>query len=83
LPKANFSGPKKDEDYYLQHSKFRFLPLSEIQKTKINSALGQGRPAVEYLSPKQLMWLQNASEKNSPILYDKDFQETWSFMNLK
>lgn len=80
IAKTQFRWAEKDEDYYLQRSSFKYLPLSEIQKTKINSALGQGKPAVQFLSPSQKKWLHQISENKSPILYNKDFKKSWELM---
>lgn len=47
----------KDENYYLNKSKYRFLPMSDLQKTRINSALGLNQDAAKYLSPRQYKML--------------------------
>ncbi|MGJ8666310.1 MAG: VPGUxxT family thioredoxin-like (seleno)protein, type 2 [Patiriisocius sp.] len=59
-PVANksFRWSEKDEDYYLQHSDYKNLNLTELQKTKINSALGNRKDATQYLSPSQLLQLK-------------------------
>jgi len=75
VPKGNFSHSKKDEDYYLQHSAFKYLPLTEMQRTKINSALINKTDALQYLSPKQKTWLHNKTSQE--ILFDKDFKKSW------
>jgi len=77
---GNFVWAEKDEDYYLQHSRFKYLPLSEIQKTKINSALGFRKNAQQYLSPKQLEWFKKAGKSSSEVLYNKDFVTSWTRM---
>lgn len=77
---GNFVWAEKDEDYYIQHSRFKYLPLSEIQKTKINSALGFRRGAQQYLSPKQLEWFKKVGKKNDEVLFNKDFEKGWEKM---
>jgi hypothetical protein len=74
--KNNFTWSEKDEDYYLQHSQLKYLPLSQVQKTKINSALGNSQSPLPYLSPKQKQWL--AKLDTNEILYNKDFNTSWN-----
>ena len=68
-----------DEDYYLRHTDFKYLPLTQLQRTKINSALGNQQAAEKYLSPKQLGWLKQLKNKKTKgkILYDKPFAQSW------
>ena len=68
-----------DIQYYLQHSYYKFLPLTTLQKTKINSALGNRASADKYLSPKQLTWLKELKyAKTTPrVLFNKDFVASW------
>ena len=53
---GNFRFSEKDHLYYLRKSKYQYLPLSEIQQTRINSAIGQGEDPSIFLSPKQMQW---------------------------
>lgn len=78
-PTSSFRPSIKDEDYYLQHSKYKYLPLSEVQKTKINSALGNKTSAEKYLSPKQKVWYNNInnSKLGSEERYNKPFKISW------
>ena len=68
----------RDEDYYLQHSRFKYLPLSTLQRTKINSALGNRNDATKYLSPKQTRWLKNINSIGKDIRFHKEFGVAWS-----
>ena len=74
----DFTWAKKDEDYYLQHSQLIYLPLSQVQKTRINSALGNGQSPLPYLSPKQTQWLAKIDADKNEILYNGDFEKTWN-----
>lgn len=65
----------KDPQYYLKKSSYRFLPLSEIQKSKINAALAKREDAEIFLSPIQLAWLK--SSELDKVLYTKDFLSAW------
>ena len=77
ISKVNGYRVDKDPQYYLKNSKYRYLPLSPIQRTKINSALADGTDPKQYLSPKQLKWLNETSAKKE-LLYEKSFHEAWA-----
>ncbi len=72
----SYRSSPKDIHYYLQQTKFVYLPLTELQKTKINSALGDGRPTQQFLSPKQKKWLQKI-KSSSEVLFTTDFVKAW------
>ena len=81
----NFRTSTKDVHYYLSHSDFKYLPLSELQKTKINSALGSRQNAELYLSPKQLKWLQGLRKNKSKGLasyMNQNIEDTWPLMRI-
>lgn len=69
-----------DEDYFLRHTNYKYLPLTPLQRTKINSALGSKKSALKYLSPKQLNWLRELSNSKNKgkVLYDKPFISSWA-----
>ncbi len=66
-----------DEDYFINHSPFKYLPLSIVQRTKINSALGFRKPAEQFLSPKQRLWLAEAKKNKGTIYFNGDFESSW------
>lgn len=74
-----YRSSTKDEDYYLQHSNYRFLPLSPLQRTLINSALGNRKDAQSYLSPQQKKWL-HSSKNTAQVLFLKPFDKAWDQM---
>lgn len=77
-PIASKSGFRADKDpqYYLKQTDYRFLPLSPLQKTRINSAIGKrGTPEV-YLSPLQKRWLSSAKETGK-VRYAEEFNRSW------
>ena len=47
------SAKASDQKYNLRHSRFRYLPLTPSQATRVNSALGRGQSPLRWLSPKQ------------------------------
>ena len=69
-----------DEDYFLRHTDYKYLPLTPLQRTKINSAIGNRKSAEKYLSPKQLVWLEQLqnNKNKKEILYDKPFAQSWA-----
>jgi len=69
----------KDPQYYLKKSKYKHLPLSPMQRTKINSAIANDGNPKDYLSPTQLKWLENLgnNKKRHPEKYSEDLAEAW------
>ena len=77
----DFRISKKDVHYYLRNSLYQYLPLSELQKIKINSALGNHASAEIYLSPKQKKWLTYAkARKLNTSLIDVNILEAWHLL---
>ncbi|WP_394750047.1 VPGUxxT family thioredoxin-like (seleno)protein, type 2 [Spongiimicrobium salis] len=75
----------KDEDYYLQHTPFKYLPLSPLQRTKINSAIGNRLDPMQYLSPSQLKWLEQLTKSNNKekVLFNQSFAEAWEIKSSR
>lgn len=79
------SSPRKFENdrqpkYYLSNSLYRFLPLSELQASRINSRLGSGENAFDLLSPTQQKWylmLQKRGIDTFENLVQVDLREAW------
>jgi len=69
----------KDPQYYLKNSKYKHLPLSPMQRTKINSAIAAKENPEKYLSPSQKQWKNEiqTSNKNHPMLYTDEINEVW------
>ncbi len=72
----SFRPSQKDIHYHLRHSAYATLPLSELQKTRINSALGSQRDPRHLLSPQQMSWLDDAKTSDMPMI-DLSLQEAW------
>ncbi|WP_271766118.1 VPGUxxT family thioredoxin-like (seleno)protein, type 2 [Aquimarina algiphila] len=85
LNDGSYHIASKDRQYYLQHTDYKYLPLTELQKTKINSALGSKKSPKKYLSPKQIIWLNQINNTNTKkeVLYNKDFASAWDRKNNK
>ena len=57
-----------DKKYFLQRTPFRYLPLTPMQRTKVNAALGTRSDAERWLSPRQkelLSDVRTALDKNA------------------
>jgi len=65
----------KDPQYYLKKSKYSRLPLTPMQRTKINSAIAHGKNPETYLSPSQLKWVKTNASKEQ--VYTEDFNTSW------
>ncbi len=76
IEKENNYRIDKDPQYYLKNSDYRHLPLSTIQKTKINSLLGHGKDPFYLLSPTQKYWFENSNA--SIEFYNQDFTKAWA-----
>lgn len=68
----------KDLQYYLKHSNYRYLPLTPMQRTKINSALALKKDPTPLLSPQQKRWVKEV-KKGDKVLYDQSFKSSWTF----
>ena len=80
--KADYRVATGDVHYYLQQSIFQYLPLTALQQTKINSALGSRQDPTPYLSPQQLQWLaalQKDKHKAHSLVFTP-FEQAWQQM---
>ena len=48
------AAPSKDQDYWLAQSAYRWLPLTPMQRTKVNAALHLETDANSFLAPSQI-----------------------------
>ncbi len=67
----------KDPQYYLKQSVYKYIPLTPMQRTKINSALALKKDPSALLSPKQKSWVGKI-KAGDQILYDQPFKEGWT-----
>jgi len=56
--------PDSTPKYYLTNSKYKNIPMTEIQKCRVNSALAEGQNADAFLSPLQLAFQKRLPQKN-------------------
>ncbi len=66
--------------YYLSNSKYRSIPMTEIQKCRVNSALAEGQSPDEFLSARQLTILKINDTVNCVGL---SLIEAWDRTKLK
>ena len=80
---TDYRRAENDDKYYLRNSDYRYLPLSTLQVTKVNSALGAGENPDHYLSPVQKKWLKEIrlGEQKKKVRYHLDFQT--AFLELR
>ena len=80
LEAGQFRRSAKDVHFYLRRSLYQYLPLTELQQTRINSLLGRGEPVEQLLSPQQRKWLDELkiSKKGQVPLIDIAFREAWT-----
>jgi hypothetical protein len=79
--------PDKDPQYYLKKSIYSCLPLTDMQKTKINAALANNENPEIWLSPSQLSFLQNIEAKDRTKwpekLYHLSIYKSWPIMKAR
>lgn len=77
---------KNDIHYYLKHTDYKYVPLTELQQTKINSAVGSGKNGNKYLSPKQqefFLKITKGKVKKDKNLLNMPFNDAWAYMEGK
>lgn len=78
IPKStSYRWAQNDEDYYLNHTDYKYVPLSELQRTKINSAVGNGKNGLEFLSPTQLKWIKELQANKNRKQLSSSFTKAW------
>ena len=80
LKSATYKLASNDVHYYLQHTDYKYLPLTEVQKTKINSALGNRKATQVFLSPRQkerLSQIQKGVFKKENVVHT-EFTTAWN-----
>ncbi|MCI5058442.1 MAG: thioredoxin family protein [Flavobacteriales bacterium] len=73
----------KDNYYHLKKTNFRFIPLTPLQKSRINSFWHDRIACYSFLSPKQMNWLEKIEEQPSSkrkSRIEQDFISAWNEM---
>ncbi len=67
--------------YYLSHTDLKYVPMTEIQACRINSAIAKGNDYKIYLSPKQIKLLdyinKNPDKSWSSFIGSENLKENW------
>lgn len=63
-PISKYTKDKEDK-YYLSKSKYKTIPMTELQKTRVNSTIARSENPDNFLSPRQLSILNNTSYTQS------------------
>ena len=81
-------GYKIDErpQYYLSKSSFRYLPLTKVQRSRINVAIPYNNQPEKYLSPKQTRMYQDILKGSSNHIKSSNYKEnianSWNWASL-
>jgi len=70
----------KTPKYYLANTLYQYIPMSDYQSQKINVALGKGKTASDFLSPRQkalLNYIDNNRKKKWSTVFRDDFTANW------
>lgn len=73
--------PDRSPKYYLSRTSYKHVPMTELQKSRVNAAIGSLQSPDTYLSPKQLQlfgYITEHKEINWPNLIDAgNFESSW------
>ncbi len=70
----------KEPKYYLSNSVYRFVPMTQLQATKVNVKIGNRQSPDEYLSPRQLellSFIKNNPKKKWKNAINVDLMKAW------
>ena len=69
----------KESKYYIYNTDYKYLPMTSLQALKVNTALSKRQSPEAYLSPRQLVLLENVKNEKvkSKASIDKDFVVSW------
>lgn len=57
-------SPDQTPKYYLSNSRYRSIPMTQLQKCRVNSAIAEGQNPDIFLSTRQLQFLESGSIEN-------------------
>ena len=72
--------PDSEPKYYLSKTLYRYLPMTQAQASRVNSAIGKRQSPDSYLSPRQLRLLNVIKESKGqgwPDAVNEDFIKAW------
>lgn len=74
LPLSTYKKDKEDK-YYLRKSSFKAIPMTDLQKIKVNRAIAKGLDPTIYLSPRQRSIYQKNKSNNNYV--DIKIEDVW------
>jgi hypothetical protein len=72
--------PDSDPKHYLSQTIYKYIPMTSLQASRVNAAIGSGRSPDEYLSPRQLEllnYIKSHPEINWQNTVGLDFTTAW------
>jgi len=77
--------PDKQPKYYTYNTKYKYLPMTDLQALKVNTALSKKQNPDEFLSPRQLEMLELIKKGNlkAEMAIDIDFSLAWNKVILQ
>ncbi|MGB7291938.1 MAG: VPGUxxT family thioredoxin-like (seleno)protein, type 2 [Thermodesulfobacteriota bacterium] len=77
---SNFR-PDHDPKHYLSQTIYRYVPMTSLQASRANAAIGSGSSPDDYLSPRQLellKYIKNNPQINWQSTVGPDFSTAWN-----
>jgi len=75
--------PDHEPKYYMSKTRYRYVPMTELQASLVNSALGRRISPDKYLSPRQLeLYSAIRANSNLPwknVIGNNEFTDMWSY----
>jgi hypothetical protein len=72
--------PDRDPKHYLSQTIYKYIPMTSLQASRVNAAIGSGRSPDNYLSPRQveiLKYIKNHPEINWQSTVGLDLSTAW------
>jgi len=80
IPVKETSAYRKDRDdkYYLSKTAYKIIPMTSLQASKVNSAIGSRQSPEYYLSPRQIELFNYLKNKKAESQIGKKLEKIWS-----
>lgn len=77
--------PDRTPKYYMSHTVLKYVPMTTIQATRVNAAIGNRQSFEHYLSPKQLQMIEHIQKhpkkKWKNLIHSGDFNTNWNLVS--
>jgi len=79
VPVKKTSSYRKDQDdkYYLSRTPYKVIPMTSLQASKVNSAIGSRQSPEQYLSPRQIELFNYLKNKSTDSQIGKNIEKSW------